>query len=275
MITAVRYEDGTYSTWGNAIRLTGETGEAGADGSDMEYIYILKTSQYTFPTNEKPANITTGEVSPGQHAASGSETDSQLDDWVPNGWWDNPRSVSDTYKYEYMSWRKKALGGNSWGTFSDPIVWSHWGENGMDGDGVQYVYKLFATELSDAERTSNIPTMPESMTDGEWIPTGWSDDPLAPTESTPFCYCSVIKCIGGTWGNFEKLGLWSKYGKDGEPGAGQPDYIQTQEAWSNAESVASITTMPSDCTESSWSDTTPANSSNKPYLWRRSRKMVL
>lgn len=174
-----------------------------------------------------------------------------------------------------MSWRKKALGGNSWGAFSDPVVWSHWGENGMDGDGVQYVYKLFDHELSDAERTSNIPTKPASMTDGEWIPTGWSDDPLAPTESMPFCYCSVIKCIGGTWGNFEKLGLWSKYGKDGEPGAGQPDYIQTQEAWSSAESVASITTMPSDCTESSWSDTTPANSNNKPYLWRRSRKMVL
>lgn len=60
---------------------------------------------------------------------------------------------------------------------------------------------------------------------------------------------------------------------DGQKGTGQPDYIQTQEAWSSAESVANDTTEPTP--NGGWSDTTPANPSNYAYLWRRSRKMVL
>ena len=63
----------------------------------------------------------------------------------------------------------------------------------MDGDGMQYVFKLYSSELTDAQCISNIPTKPDTMTNNEWIPTGWSDDPLSPTDSNPFCYCSVIK----------------------------------------------------------------------------------
>ena len=69
---------------------------------------------------------------------------------------------------------------------------------------------------------------------------------------------------------------WTKIvakGDQGDPGAGQPDYIQTQEAWSSAESVASVTTEPTP--NGGWSDTTPANTNDYAYLWRRSRKMVL
>lgn len=59
-----------------------------------------------------------------------------------------------------------------------------------------------------------------------------------------------------------------------EDGVSQPSYIQTQEAWSNVESTASATTRPSDCANSVWKDYTPANTSNRAYLWRRSRKMT-
>jgi hypothetical protein len=58
---------------------------------------------------------------------------------------------------------------------------------------------LFDHELTSEERQYNIPTKPLEMTNGEWIPSGWSDDPLAPTPENQFCYCSVIKKIGGTW----------------------------------------------------------------------------
>jgi len=79
------------------------------------------------------------------------------------------------------------------------------------------------------------------MTNNEWIPSGWSDNPLSPTSSNPFCYCSVIKRINGVWGNFEKLSLWSKYSKDGNdstvPG---PDgkgitYIITRDTYSESD----------------------------------------
>lgn len=75
-------------------------------------------------------------------------------------------------------------------------------------------------------------------------------------------------------------------GVKGNDGAGQPDYIQYQEAWSNDESTTNINTAPNtehgrtDGTESNpaeadWHDSTPANPNNYAYLWRRSRKMVL
>jgi len=53
-------------------------------------------------------------------------------------WQDHPSGVSNEWPYEYMSWRDKS--GNSWGRFHVPILWSHYGVNGMDGDGVEYVF---------------------------------------------------------------------------------------------------------------------------------------
>lgn len=260
--------------WSTPTRISGDKGDAGADADDREWIYIGDTeyrSTYADATHTHPDSISQGEVSP-SGTASGSDTNKQQDDWVPNGWSDTAIAINDTtHKFVYASWRDKDRTTDTWGSFQDPILWSNWGVQGTDGDGVQYVYKLFDHELTDAERTSNIPTKPASPdASGEWIPTGWGDNPLAPTENLPYCYCSVIKRINGTWGNFETLGLWSRYSKDGES---QPDYIQTQEAWSDVESVASETTEPTP--NGGWSDTTPANTNDYAYLWRRSRKMVL
>jgi hypothetical protein len=76
------------------------------------------------------------------------------------------------------------------------------------------------------------------MTNNEWIPSGWSDDPISPTSTDPFCYCSVIKKINGTWGNFEKLSLWAKYAADstvpGPDGKGIT-YILTRDTYSESD----------------------------------------
>ena len=63
--------------------------------------------------------------------------------------------------------------------------------------------------------------------------------------------------------------------KDGTDGLSAQSYIETQEAWSNQETTASADTMPSDCQEGDWKDSTPANTNSRTYLWRRSRKMTL
>ena len=63
--------------------------------------------------------------------------------------------------------------------------------------------------------------------------------------------------------------------KDGTDGLSVQSYIETQEAWSNQETTASADTMPSDCQEGDWKDSTPANTNSRTYLWRRSRKMTL
>lgn len=204
----------TYDDWSPAVRISGDKGDAGADSADREWIYIGSTTYSSPYSGTHPKDITKDE----DGVQRSSEYIHSHDDFVPLGWSDTAIATDDSSnKFVYASWRDKAKGASTWGDFNDPILWSNWGVQGIDGDGVQYVYKLFDHELTDAERTSNIPEKPASQTQGEWIPTGWSDDPLAPTSSLPFCYCSIIKKIGGEWSDtFEKLGLWSKWAKDAD-----------------------------------------------------------
>ena len=220
----------TYDNWSSAVRISGDKGDVGEDASDREYIY-KRLNVYPFPNTEMlPKNITRGKVH-GTGSWVPAADQYTTDDWVPEGWSDTALPAEEDDQYVYMAMRTKNAGHDEqWGIFSDPILWSNWGVQGVDGDGVQYIYKLFNHELTSAERTSEIPdnaTLDE-MT-GEWMPSGqsgknanWYDDPQAPTSSLPFCYCSIIKKIGGEWnkngdyGKFEKLGLWSKWAKDAD-----------------------------------------------------------
>ncbi len=204
----------SYDAWGAAVRISGDKGEPGVDSADREWIYIGSKTYSSPYSGTHPKNITKDK----DGTQRTSEYIHSTDDFVPYGWQDTAIATDDTNnKFVYASWRDKAKGATTWGDFTDPILWSNWGVQGIDGDGVQYVYKLFDHELTDAERVSNIPAKPASQTQGEWIPSGWSDDPLAPTSAKPYCYCSVIKKIGGSWSDtFEKLGMWSKWAKDAD-----------------------------------------------------------
>lgn len=215
---SIKHGSGTIDTWSTPVRISGDKGTAGEDGSDREYIYIR---QNTYPfSGTLPANITTPDASStGQTVAD--------DDFVPVGWSDTALPADNDNRYVYMSVREKPAGEDqTWGPFGNPVLWSNWGVRGTDGDGVQYIYKLFDHELKFEERQDNIPDRPsEPNANGEWIPSssdtthkdyGWSDDPQAPTVLKPYCYCSVIKEIGGVWGQFGTLGLWSRWSNDGD-----------------------------------------------------------
>ena len=230
-------DEGEYGEWTSPIRITGANGYDGVDGNEIEFVYALKTSVWNNPT---PPPTT------------------QADDWhgtTSDGtvWTDNPQGVTEIVMYEYISQRSKI--NNVWSAYSTPVLWSKWGEKGQDGDGVQYIYKLFSTELTSQQCIDNIPDKPSSKNEhGEWVPSGtgknagWYDDPISPTVSQPYCYCSVIKELNGTWGSFEKLSLWARFSKDGNdstvPG---PDgkgitYILTRDIYTESEwnSTASV-----------------------------------
>ena len=223
MTQAVKHtaKDGTvtYDNWSPAVRISGDKGDAGEDASDREFIYI-RTNTYPFDGTQ-PKDVSRGKVhGTGDWIPKANQY--TVDDYVPEGWSDTAIAIEENNRYVYAAIRTKSAGQNQqWGDFTDAFLWSNWGHQGVDGDGVQYIYKLFDHELTDAERTSNIPAKPATKNaNGEWLPisgdANWYDDPQAPTTSMPFCYCSVIKEIGGTWGNYEKLGLWSKWSDDGQ-----------------------------------------------------------
>lgn len=217
--------------WTTPVRISGDKGTPGEDADDREWIYNYSNTGY---------DGNTGEVSPGG-TASGSDTNKNQDDWVPNGWSDSPAGVSDSHKTEYASWRDITVSGTTktYGAFHAPIVWSHYGERGMDGDGVEYVYIRTTTNVapsiivkSDSYKDSNN----HAYTDDDFLPvaqggslsseTECTDDPQGVSDSYPYEWVAKrTKPLNNdgvtrTWEKYSgTMALWSKYSKDGDPGA--------------------------------------------------------
>lgn len=114
--------NGVYGSWINAVCITGKDGEAGTDITDKEQIYKLAGEDENV---EKP-----------------TQNIKDQDDFVPRdeGWTDSPSGVSATVPCEWTCIRTKNTETNKWSDWSKPVLWSHYGHNGTDGDGVEYIY---------------------------------------------------------------------------------------------------------------------------------------
>ena len=181
-------------TWGNPIRLTGYQGRNGTDGNNIEFIFKLTKNHLLTPATPESWNQT---------------------DFVPEGWTDSPTGISPTMQCEWVC--SRTLVENRWSNWSAPAIWSKWGENGTDGDGVEYIYYL-STDGS----APNNPTPEDYATNDEyqqddWYPqsTNWSDDPHGVSEVEAFEFVSVRKYKGKEklWGPFSDPVVWSNFGK--------------------------------------------------------------
>lgn len=171
----------TFGTWSTPIRITGLNGENGADGTDIEFIYLRNTGD----TPSKPASV-------------------NKDDYVPSGWTDSPSGITATYQYEWVCFRTKPSGSGTWSAFSTPVIWAKWGDKGTDGDGTEYVFKRTEVE------TAPDAILVSSATDG-YVPTGWTDEPSGVSADYPFEWVSVRHKTNGKWGAFSKPTLWNNY----------------------------------------------------------------
>lgn len=201
MIQATVYPDKSLSGWTDPIRLTGETGEDGSDGTKLEFIYQVTS------VNEAPDKPDT----------------SQQDDYIPFGWSDSPQGVSKEKMYEWVSQREKKaakIGEGVWGEFTQPVLWSKWGEKGMDGDGYEYIF----TRTADVDR---VPQTPSSIQQNDYIPTisnggskdyNWSDDPKGVNEDYKAEWTCKRVRTDGVWSNFSTPALWSNWGEQGLSG---------------------------------------------------------
>ena len=111
--------NGVYGSWTNPVCITGKDGEAGTDITGKEQIYKTAGEGETVL---KPDN------------------DPNTKDYVPAGWTDNPQGVSATVPCEWTCVRIKNTETNKWGDWTEPVLWAHYGHNGTDGDGVEYIY---------------------------------------------------------------------------------------------------------------------------------------
>lgn len=174
--------------WSTPVRITGENGKDGQDGKSIEFIY--KVSNRVPNSSDKPSSV-------------------NEDGSVPDGWTDHPTGVSESNQYEWMCVRTKT--DDLWSDWNGPTVWSKWGANGKDGDGVEYIYKRTTTNLSPDRPT-------EVSQKDDFVPEGWTDDPTGVNENNMYEWVCVRKYKEGIWSEFSNPALWAKWGEKGEPG---------------------------------------------------------
>lgn len=232
--------NGVYGSWINPVCITGKDGEAGTDITDKEQIYKLA-----------------GE---GENVEKPTQNIKDQDDFVPRdeGWTDNPSGVSATVPCEWTCIRTKNTETNKWSDWTKAVLWSHYGHNGTDGDGVEYIYwaghndQAFPlsqpnTWYTDEQSKANGfrdggSYSEEDGSDGycnskyynkrEFIlsGTGWSDNPadLSSSYYGPGSrqYVSIRRKYSDNvssssyWHKYSAPTLWSYYAQNGDAGKG-------------------------------------------------------
>lgn len=181
--------------WSTPVRITGENGKDGQDGKSIEFIY--RVSNRVPNSSDKPSSV-------------------NEDGSVPDGWTDHPTGVSESKQYEWMCVRTKT--DDLWSDWNGPTVWSKWGANGKDGDGVEYIYKRTTTNLSPDRPT-------EVSQEDDFVPEGWTGDPTGVNENNMYEWVCVRKYKEGIWSEFSNPALWAKWGEKGEPGKDGPQGV--------------------------------------------------
>ena len=108
--------------WSAPVQITGENGKPGEDGTSTEFIYFLGS------------NPPRGEALPSENIAGFVPV---YESWGTTA---SPEGVDEDNKTEYCYTRTKNKETNVWGEWNGPTIWSKYGENGQDGDGVQYIF---------------------------------------------------------------------------------------------------------------------------------------
>ena len=211
----------------------------GVDGKYEEYVYHTALVENPVPDlNQNSGYIKSGNTY--NITSNNQQADFLPGDGTVNGHWtDNPSGVSRSVPYEFVSVRKYDGQTNTWGTFSTPKVWSHFGENGRDGDGIEYVFfPMTESEhlgiqlalkdgdiipIQDLGLDPVIDSNGNTYLDDEFLP-GLQfpqidggiydeeaiDDNPGPTLEKPYVYYSTRKEIDGSWANvtFEPISIW-------------------------------------------------------------------
>lgn len=117
--------DGTWSEWSDPT-IWSKWGVNGKDGDEVEYIY----QRAKLPAS--PKEIT--------------DNNPDQDEYIPQSapgeqpWTDDPKGVSEEFKYEWVSKRKYKGDTHKWGNFSSPSLWAKWGDDGQDGQHLRVMY---------------------------------------------------------------------------------------------------------------------------------------
>lgn len=215
--------------WSDPVRLTGDDGRNGTDGVDTAFGYRL------CDTMEEFAALTAPTLSDPYDE----------DSFADSRWKDHPTGISPAHPIEAAAvgiFNKETL---TW-SYGSPFIWARWGEDGIDGDGVEYLFYIAAEEdvvksdildegdnkigeNIDLENLNWLPTTEAQLSEflggddekinsfyhdhyNEWLPegSGWTDDPSDVGPFQPYEFVSIRRFQYDEVAKEGKWGLWSE-----------------------------------------------------------------
>lgn len=230
------------SIWSTPVRLgsSGTTSGTGSDGQGYNYIYC-RTSTGQMPSFQVSIEDTTlvnavEDASKYNQGISVREVGGNVA-YVQSSdptdvWYDHPDGVTATIPYEWIL----VYQGNEeeWTLLTpQPILWSKYGVNGQDGDGVEYIF-CAVSEGKDATpivKNNTITGTVKGTTytvdvsaistnsyyqQDDFIPEGWSDEPVQVDQDNPRQYVSIRKKKWvaneekSKWGLFTEPKIWTE-----------------------------------------------------------------
>ncbi|MCX6222493.1 MAG: hypothetical protein NTZ69_16095 [Bacteroidia bacterium] len=222
---------GTWSAWSAPV-ISARYSIDGVDGTDYEYIYTRTT------TNTQPATPAT----------------SQTNDYVPTGWTDDPSGVTSTYIYEWVCQRFKS--GGTWSAFTTPALWAKFGLDGADGTDFENIFKRTTT--------NSAPATPATSQVNDFVPTGWTDDPVGVGATYLYEWCCSRTKTAGVWSTFSNSALWAKYGETGAQGV-TGNFTEIRYQKNTSATVAPSLTV-TQVAPTGWTIAMPTISSGE-YVW--------
>lgn len=205
-------------------RLTFHKLTDGSDGDGIEYIYArsktLITSWKTIYFGRKLQ----------VYNDSVKIEDGTTDENNNIQWYDHPQGIDGTnYLYEYSAMRT-GNGSNrhhvddtsGWTAWCAPAVFSAWGEKGNDGDGVEYIFCITASD-ADKPDTPAVPVANATTrvtasfvnTDANGTQRTWTNEPTTMLQGQVTWEC-MRHFVDGAWVNtYSAPALWSRYAADG------------------------------------------------------------
>lgn len=223
--------------WCVPFRLTGEAGKNGADGRVTEFIYRLVPD---FETYKKLKPWTNKLYSPGYEDDKIPLPNDDLN--LSTKWTDQPSGITESMQIEVCCTRTRKGVEQPWSEWSSCVIWSKWGEDGMDGDGVEYIYLVTPDTTNEGKPIDSwyildyfTPDRKVALNDeyyqqdefcfnADWGYTGydWSDEPKDVGPGKPLEWVMIRKKKKNgkgevVWGEFSDPAIWGRFAEDGLP----------------------------------------------------------
>lgn len=207
--------------WSTPVKLGNDrTSESGTDIDGYNYAYYCTLEENDIPSIPTFSTDKLEELD----AYHGLDSKGVISDKIIGVWYDHPQGISKERPFEWVAVSKPGDGNK----YTSVSLWSKYGVNGRDGDGIEYIYTLVSDKVPQLESpytgqvngtgiTYTADTSSSSYQQDDFIPIGWSDSPLSVNSQQPYQYISMRRKEWSEeedkslWGPFSQPQLWSNY----------------------------------------------------------------